>query len=153
MHAPANSLAIWRTGQTEKELLGYEELLGQALKPVVAELTMVNAGLVVSYICNRQEASLADLIDSSCELVLRPGAIRYGRSSEVDFDWGEWPMVMIGLEFLHRTVHAHFRLVFGRSTVGVEVLGLIFSEPLAGHEEDLRRFAAALEDSRLPERG
>jgi hypothetical protein len=153
MHAPVSSRAIWRTGQTEKALIGFEQLLANALKPVVAELTMVNGGLVVSYICNRQEASLADLIDSSCELALKPGAVRYGKSSEVDFDWGEWPMVMIGLEFVHRTVHAHFRLVFGRSTVGVEVLGLIFAEPLAGHEEDLSRFAAALDDARLPGKG
>jgi hypothetical protein len=152
MHAPVSSRAIWRTGETEKALLGFEQLLGNALKPVVAELTMVNGGLVVSYICNRQETSLADLIDSSCELALKPGAIRYGQSSEVDFDWGEWPMVMIGFEFVHRTVHAHFRLVFGRTTVGVEVLGLIFAEPLAGHEENLGRFAAALEDSKLPEK-
>jgi hypothetical protein len=149
MHAVANSAAIWRSKDTETNLAAYEQLLAAALKPLVAELVLVNAGILVSYICNRQDAAIADLVDSSSELTLRPGSLRYGRHADVEFEWGEWPIVTLGLEFVGSCVEAHFRLVFGRRSVGIEILGLIFGRCLDDEAANLSRFAAALEDARI----
>jgi hypothetical protein len=150
MLAPASDRSIWRSPQTVETLFAYERLLGEALRPVMAELTLVDAGLLVTCICQRQEAAIAELVDSSCELAVKPGALRYDGHADVTFEWGEWPRITLGLGFLCDGLEAHFRLVFGRRTLGIEVVGLIFGEPLADHDENLRRFAAALGDSRLP---
>jgi hypothetical protein len=150
MRALGSDHAIWRSPQTIEILFAYERMLGEAFRPVMAELSMVDAGLLVTCICRQQEAALAELVDSSCELVVKPGALRYDGHADVSFAWGEWPRVTLGLGFLCHGVEAHFRLIFGRRAVGIELAGLIFAQPLADHEENLRRFAAALGDSRLP---
>jgi hypothetical protein len=119
------------------------------MRPVMAELTMINAGLIVTCICNRHDEALAELIDSSAELAIKPGALRYDGHADIAFDWGEWPRITLGLGFLGRDVEAHFHLVFGRHSVGIELTGLIFADLLGEADENLRRFAAALGDSRL----
>lgn len=150
MHAPESSVAIWRTKATEADLAAYERLIAEAFRPLLAELVLVNAGVLVACICSRHEATIADLVESSAELTLRPGRLRYSRHADVEFDWGEWPMVTLGLEFAGPRIETHFRLRFGRRSVGIEVLSVIFRDPVGDHAGNLGRFAAELAAARLP---
>lgn len=150
MLVPENSPAIWRTKETEADLAGYEALLAEALKPLLAELVLLNAGVLVTCICNGHESSIADLVESSSELTLQPDRLRYGGHADVAFDWGEWPTVTLGLEFAGDRLEAHFRLIFGRRAIGIEVLCVIFRDAIGDHAGNLGRFAAELARARLP---
>lgn len=148
MLAPASDHAIWRTSQTIELLLPYERLLGETMRPVMAELTMINAGIIVACICNRHDEVLAEFVETSSELAMKPGTLRYDGHADIAFDWGVWPRITLGLGFRRQDVEAHFRAVFGRHSVGIELTGLVFAEALGDSAENLRRFAGALGDSR-----
>lgn len=149
MRAPDSPNAIWRK-TAEPEALGvFERILGEALRPVIAELTLIDADILVSCICSGKDAVLADFVDSSGELAMRPNSLRYAKHAEVSFDWGNWPRITLALIFQSRTVEAHFDLVFGRRTIGLELTGVIFAEPLGSEDDNVRRFVAALAENGL----
>ena len=147
MHENLN--AIWRSPATSDILDAYERVLGEALRPVIAEMTLIDADVLVSCICGGKDSALAELVESSGELTMEPNSLRYDSHAEVSFDWGNWPQITMGLVFQSRDVEAHFRLVFGRRTIGIELTGVIFATPLGSHDENLRRFAEALAENGL----
>ncbi len=142
MHENLN--AIWRSPATSDTLDAYERVLGEALRPVVAEMTLIDADVLVSCICGGKDSALAELVESSGELALKPHTLRYDSHAEVSFGWGNWPQITMGLVFQSPEVEAHFRLIFGRRTIGIELTGVIFTAPLGSHDENIRRFAEAL---------
>jgi hypothetical protein len=54
------------------------------------------------------------------------------------------------MELADERLTASFRIVFGGDHVGVDVRGVQFAEAISGPDEALRRFAAAVDDARLP---
>ena len=149
MLAPHSDHAIWRSSATPDTLFAYERVLGDALRPVVAELTLIDADVLVTCICGGKDAVLAELVDASGELAMTPHSLRYDRHAEVSFEWGRWPQITLGLAFEARAVAAHFNLVFGRRTIGIELSGVIFAEPLGSHGENVRRLVDALAENGL----
>lgn len=132
------------------ELLAYETVLAEGLRGFLGELVMINGGVMVSYICNNQHANLDDLIGSSMECKIKPGRLHYGNQAEVDFDWGEAPSVALAMELRDERLTAFFRVILGGDHIGIDIRGINFADGSAGAEENLRRFAAAVADARLP---
>jgi hypothetical protein len=135
------------------EILGYERLLAEGLRPFLHELVMVEGGVMVSYVCGGQHANLGDIIVSSSECAVKPGRLHYGNHAQLDFDWGEEPAVTLAMELRDERLTAFFHIIFGQDHVGVDILGIQFAETLADPEQRLRLFAAALADARLPAAG
>lgn len=153
MLVPEGSQLLSKGRKNEKEMLSYEQILAEGLKPFVHELIMINGGVMIAYICSGQHANLADIIKSSTELVLKPGRVRYGNAATVDFDWGEAPSVTIAMEFLSPTLNASFAIILRRRTVGIDVRGIVFRDAVSDPDEQLKRFAEAVVDARIiPER-
>ena len=135
------------------ELLAYETVLAEGLRGFLAELVMINGGVLVSYVCNNQHAHLDDLIDSSMECRIKPGRLQYGNQAQIDFDWGEAPSVTLAMELRDERLTAFFRVIFGGDHIGIDIRGIHFAEGMGVAEENLRRFAAAVADARLSASG
>jgi len=134
-------------------LLAYESVLAEGLKGFLAEMVMVNAGVIVSYICTNQHAHLDDIIGSSMENRLKPGRLRYTNHAQVDFEWGEAPSVALAMELRDARLTASFRVVFGGDHVGVDIRGIHFAELIGDADDNLRRFADAVADARIAASG
>ncbi|KAB2873635.1 MAG: hypothetical protein F9K43_05675 [Bauldia sp.] len=136
-----------------EEILPYEKVLAEGLRGFLHEFAMVDAGVIVSYICRGQHANLSDIIGSSTECTVRPGCLAYGNHAQVDFDWGRAPSVSIAIELRDQRLTAFFRVVFGGNFVGVDIHGIHFAELDGDAETNLRRFAETVADLRLPSPG
>ena len=132
------------------ELLAYETVLAQGLRGFLAELVMVNAGVVVSYICNDQHAHLEDIIGSSTENRIKPGRLHYTNHAQIEFDWGEAPSVALAMELRDARLTAFFRVVFGGDHIGVDIRGIHFTDVMGDADEALRRFTDAVADAQFP---
>lgn len=130
-------------------MLSYEKLLAENLKGFLAELCLVGAGIFISYIEGDKDENINDMVDSSAELTLKPGLIRYGRHASIDSLWGFPPEVHLDLELHHSSLAAFFRVVFEAQAVGIQIDGILFSEALGEPDENLRRFERALAECRL----
>jgi hypothetical protein len=139
-----------KLGTNAREMLACEAVLGEGLKGFLAELMMVNGGVMVSYINNNQHANLDDIIGSSMEHRIKPGRLCYSNHAQVDFDWGEAPSVALGMELRDERLTAFFRVVFGADHVGVDLDGIHFVDHVGDAAENLRRLAAAVADARIP---
>ncbi|MEP9375427.1 hypothetical protein ABLE91_01840 [Aquabacter sp. CN5-332] len=124
-------------------------MLAENLKGFLSELCLISAGIFISYIEADKGENINDIVDSSAELTLKPGLLRYGRHASVDTVWGFPPEVSLDLELHHDSLAAFFRVTFEAQAVGVHIDGILFSEALGGPEENLRRFARALSEARL----
>lgn len=146
MFPPEPKQVVSRRTHSTTDFLACEEVLGAKLRPVLTELFMTNAATLVAYVCRSQTANISDLVESSTELVLRPGLLRYSGGAALEFDWGLPPALTLPMEFLHQTLTAFFQIVFEGHSVGVELLGIHFNDAVADKEIQ-RCFAAAVADA------
>lgn len=137
-------------GRPALEAQAFESVLATALRGVVAELFFTEAGLLIGYINAGQTNNIEDIVASSAERTLKPGALRYGRHALTHSDWGRPPTVSMDLEFHHQTLAVYFKLVFDATSVGVAIDSIQFHVPYNSHEEGVTLLRAALEDSRAP---
>ena len=148
MHADEQSAYLpQQAGRAE--LLACEAVLADGLKEFLAELAMVNGGVMVSYICNHHHANLDDIIGSSTEHRIKPGRLFYASDSQVDFDWGEAPSVSIAMELRDERLTAFFNVIFGGDHVAIDLNGVHFADGRGNPHDNLRLFAAAVADARI----
>ena len=134
---------------SHSEKLACEAVLADGLKDFLAELVMVNGGVMVAFICNHRHANLDDIIGSSTERRIKPERLIYASEAEVDFDWGEAPSVSIAMELRDQRLTAFFNVVLGGDHVGIDLSGIHFSDGPREPRDNLRLFAAAVADARI----
>ncbi len=148
MPSPAEGAFIARQPANLPELHAYEGVLAEGLRGFLNELTMINGGVMLAYICNNQHAALDDLIASSMERRLKPGRLSYASHAEIEFDWGAAPSVALAMELRDERLTAFFRVVFGGDHVAIDIRGVHFTVPPVSREEGLRLFAGVVTDAR-----
>jgi hypothetical protein len=127
--------------RSEKE--SCEKLIAGGLVDVASELRLVDLHHLVSLVENGEEASIADLVNSSTEMFFARGTLQYALSAQCTLLWDEPPVVKLDMEFRHENVSAYFRLTLGRNRAGVELTHLFV---YGGDARDAReaRLARAL---------
>jgi len=133
----------------DAKILPYEEALAHSIKDVVAELCLVDATIIISYVCNGLHANIEDLVDSSTELFFKEGTLRYGHAADVNFEWGKSPAVLLDMEFVHPAVSVFFKLILHGFYVGVAIQRILMSEKFDDPAIDIKHFADALNDARI----
>lgn len=101
-----------------------EKLIAGSLVDVASELRLVDLRHLVSLVENGEEASIADLVNSSTEMFFTKGTLHYALSAQCSLLWDEPPVIKLDMEFRHENVSAYFRLTLGRSRAGVELTHL-----------------------------
>jgi hypothetical protein len=131
------------------DLLPYEKILAQGLREFVAELCLTDAGVLVSYVCNNLHANIEDLIDSSAELYLKEGALRYSHAAWLDFEWGRSPAIVFDMEFISPPANVFFKLALHGFYVGVAIQRILVGDQSDQETFDPEAFAEAVNRSRL----
>ncbi len=130
------------------EAMTYERLLATALRPLLSELVYTNAGVLMAYIHAGKTNLIDDIMESSAELSLKPGALRYARNATTHTDWGTAPVVTIDMEFHQDALSSFFKIVFDAKTVGVQIDSVLYRDGIKDGPANLARFADALAAAR-----
>jgi hypothetical protein len=128
---------------------GREQIIAEALVDVASELRLTDAAELMSMIRNDHAATIADLVNSSTELLFKSGTLRYALSASFKAPWDATPTVEIDMEFRHAAVCAFFRLKIGRRRAGVEIIDILFEEGGLDDFAKAERLSAALKSARL----
>lgn len=137
-----------RPASAQSELWPYEKALAHCIKDFVAELCLTDASIIITYICNNLHANIEDLVASSAELHFRDGALCYGHSADVNFEWGKSPAVVLDMEFVHQSATVFFKLVLHGFYVGVAIQRILLSNRSGDPDLDLQSFERALADAK-----
>jgi hypothetical protein len=126
------------------------EVLEDALQCVAAELLLIDLVDLVTYIRTEQFSNLEDLINSSVELLFKPGTLSFGWAADLDVRWGSPPTIRFDMEFRHMAVTVFFNLAIGPFSPRVEIYGLSFDGYGQDPSENTQRLINAIDDARQP---
>lgn len=123
--------------------------LSVGLEAVAAELRLVDAADFIAYIHDEKFANIQDIVNSSVELFFKPGTLSFGWGADFELEWNSTPVIILDMEFRHRSVWLVFRLFLRafQSNVSIEYLSLGKSSGNA--EQDMASLLAAIADARL----
>lgn len=126
-----------------------ERLVANGIKEVVAELRLVEVVDYIAFLRMDALGNIADIVDSSAQLYLRPGALRFADGGEVHLAWGGVPTIDLDMEFRAPGVTVHFRLELSATKAGVHINYIAFADPDADPTVNTERLAAAVEEARM----
>jgi hypothetical protein len=135
--------------QIEADLAEHERVLAGAIVGVASELRLSDPTEFILLVRGEQEANIADLVNSSSELFLKRGALRYGLAADCALGWGSPPSVSLDMEFRHDRVTAFFRLILGGHRAAVEVVEVLLDDEDAAGEGAAERLARAIAAAKL----
>ncbi|MBB3951448.1 hypothetical protein [Aureimonas jatrophae] len=127
-----------------------EKILAAGIKEVVAELRLVEVVDYVAFLRLDLLGNIADIVDSSAQLFLRPGTLRFADGGDVQLGWGSVPRIDLDMEFRSEGVTVHFRLELSATMAAVQINYIAFAEPDADPAINTERLASAVEAARIP---
>jgi hypothetical protein len=136
-------------GEPDDELWPYEETLAHNIRDFVAELCLVDAGILISDIYGNRHANIDDLVNSSAELFFKENTLNYGYAADVSFEWGKSPTVMLDMEFAHSSANVFFKLILHGYYVGIAIQRILLDNQSGDRDLDLMHFGSALSEARL----
>lgn len=134
--------------QREDHLLAREKALAEGVMQVAAELRLVDLVDFITYIRTEQFANIEDIVNSSVELLFRPGTLTFGWAADLCVDWGRPPSIVLDMEFRHLSVSVFFGLALEAQHASVEVRYISFEDASDDPEENTRRLIEAIADAR-----
>ncbi|MET0258079.1 MAG: hypothetical protein ABW179_05810 [Methylobacterium sp.] len=126
-----------------------EKALANGIKEVVAELRLVEVADYVAFLRMDALGNIADLVESSAQLYLRAGTLRFADGGDVHLGWGTTPTIDLDMEFRVPEVTVHFRLGLSATTATVHINYIAFAEPDTDPDVNTARLLAAIEGARL----
>lgn len=123
-----------------------EELFAQALRGFIAELCLLDGGVLIGWIRGQRHGNIADLVASSAELFFKDSVLTYADGADVSLDWGNSMQVVLDLEFATEPVTVFFKLVLDDLFAGVAIQRIVAENTAA---IGLDGFASALDQARV----
>lgn len=133
----------------KRHSLERERALAAGIREVVAELRLVEVADYIAFLRLEHYGNIADIINSSSELYLKPGVLRFANSGSVDVAWGRQPILSLSLEFAHAGVVAHFVLELAAAAAAVDITYISFEEPDPDPDVNTERLRQAIRDAKL----
>ena len=124
-------------------------LLVDALTGTVAELRLIDAGDMITFMRTSRWANIADLVQSSSEMHFTDGSLVFSCSGDFAVGYAEPASVSLDMEFQHEAVTAFFTLTLAPRETRVEIRKLFFTAPPESEDAGARIFAQALAGARL----
>ena len=132
-----------------KHAVARERLIAGAVKEVSAELRLVDVADYVAFLRMDLLGNIADLVESSSQLYLAPGTLRFGQGGDVRLAWGTVPEIDLDMEFRSQGVTVHFRLGLTATSASVEITYIVFEDAHDDPEVNTARLASAIAAARL----
>jgi hypothetical protein len=136
--------------QREDHLLAREKALAEGVKQVAAELRLVDLVDFITYIRTEQFANIEDIVNSSVELLFKPGTLTFGWAADLSVDWVGPPEIVLDMEFRHLTVSVFFGLALEARHASVDIRHISFEDASENPEENTLRLVEAIAEARLP---
>ena len=127
-----------------------ERVFANAIRDFIAELCLLDGGILIGWVQAARHGNIADLVASSAEPYFKEATIAYADGADVRFDWGRSLTVVLDMEFVTEPVTVFFKLILDGVYVGVAIQRI-----LADQEGDtgpgfcLDGFASALDGARI----
>ena len=134
----------------EDHLLVREKALAEGVKKVAAELRLVDLVDFITYIRTEQFANIEDIVNSSVELLFKPGTLTFGWGADLVVDWSEPPQILLDMEFRNLAVTVFFGLMLAASHASIDIRYISFEDASGDPAENTRRLVEAIADARLP---
>jgi hypothetical protein len=125
-----------------------EVALGRSMRPVAADLRLIDLPDLVAYLKTGQFETVGALVQSSIELSFKPETLAFSYSGEAHLHWGQRPMVCFDLEFHHNAVHLYFRLLLEADQAGVDITYITFDGASTNPETNTQDLIDALQDAK-----
>jgi hypothetical protein len=138
MHVQGNTTTLER-----------EKALADGLRDVASELRLIDAADLIAFIRTEQFANIANLVNSSTELYYKPGTLSFGRSADLDVEWGGTPAISLDMEFHHGQVTVYFRLLLEALQAAIEIHYINFEAGSSDPQANTRALIEAIADARL----
>lgn len=132
-----------------KHAVERERLIADAIKEVAAELRLVDVVDYVAFLRMDQLGNIADLVESSSQLYLAPGTLRFGNGGDVNLSWGTVPTIDLDMEFRSQGIEVHFKLSLAATNATVQITYIAFAEPDERPEANTVRLQTAVDAARL----
>jgi hypothetical protein len=126
-----------------------EEILAEGIQKVVAELRLVEVIDYVAFLRMDLVGNVADIVNSSSQLYLKAGTLRFGNEGDVHLGWGSMPSIDLAMEFHHQDITVHFRLGLAATKASVTITFMVFADQEADPDINTARLQAAIDDARL----
>ncbi|WP_244478329.1 MULTISPECIES: hypothetical protein [unclassified Methylobacterium] len=141
-----------------------ERVFATAIRDFIAELCLLDGGILIGWVQAARHGNIADLVASSAEPFFKEATIAYADGADVQFDWGRSLTVVLDMEFVTEPVTVFFKLILDGVYVGVAIQRILADRDIRADQDirtnqDIRakkepgfclaEFKAALEDARL----
>ncbi|KQO51604.1 hypothetical protein [Methylobacterium sp. Leaf85] len=128
------------------DLADAERVFASAIRDFIAEMCLLDGGILIGWVQAGRHGNIADLVSSSAEPFFKESTLAYADGADVRFDWGRSLTVGLDMEFVTEAVTVFFKLILDGVYVGVAIQRI-----LADQTRDfcLRGFERALDDARL----
>lgn len=126
-----------------------EKILAEAIGPVVAELRLVDVVDYVAFLRMEHFGNVADIVNSSSQLYMKTGTLKFGNEGEIHLVWGGTPTIDLAMVFQHHGVNAHFRLCMTAATASVTITFIAFEDMETDPEGNTEQLQAAVDAARI----
>lgn len=123
-----------------------ERVFATAIRDFIAELCLLDGGILIGWVQAGRHGNIADLVESSAEPFFKEATIAYADGADVRFDWGRALTVVLDMEFVTEPVTVFFKLILDGVYVGVAIQRILADQ---SRSFDLGGFAHALNGARL----
>ncbi len=121
--------------------------MARAISPVAAELRLIDAGDLISFLKFESYSSLSDLVDSAAELYFHPGTVYFGIGGDYTLDWDTYPSITLDLEIKPKGVTIYAQLLLGKDHAGVNINHINFQNPSVDPNENTAFLADSLRNA------
>src|SRR5438309_684228 len=132
----------------QNHLQAREVALAQAMKEISAELRLVDPADYIGYVRMEQYSNLEDIINSSSELLFRPGSLTFGWGADARLSWPDRPRIYLDMEFRYDSVTVFFSLGLSGESVFVAIRMITFVAPDSDPVAYTLRLKSALDAAR-----
>ncbi|MBD8907291.1 hypothetical protein [Methylorubrum zatmanii] len=127
-------------------LAAAEQIFARALRGFIAELCLVDGGVLIGWIRSQRHGNIADVVASSAELFFKESVITYADGADVSLDWGHSMQVVLDMEFSAEPMTVFFKLVLDEVFAGVTIQRIVAEDV---SQIGLDGFAKALNRARI----
>lgn len=124
-----------------------ERVFATAIRDFIAELCLLDGGILIGWVQAARHGNIADLVASSAEPFFKEATIAYADGADVRFEWGRSLTVVLDMEFVTEPVTVFFKLILDGVYVGVAIQRILADQ--TGPDFSLGGFEAALANARL----
>ncbi|MGV7034616.1 hypothetical protein [Methylobacterium symbioticum] len=145
MSIPAHDVSQGRAAPPDM-LEAVERVFATELRDFIAELCLLDGGVLIGWVRGEHHGNIADLVASSAEPFFKDATLAYADAADVSLAWGRSMQVVLDMEFVTKPVTVFFKLVLDGYFAGIAIQRILAeSEP----PFSLDGFARALSEARL----